>query len=420
MSSSINIISTKLSQNIYAQTPSPQAFSLTNSLLQENHDTLHIFFRDLNGHSHLVHNLLIRLAAYDDDLPTQRAMPPFDPAIVDKLSDKGFFESQITKIDQYTSFLRFFEKEIVRRGSWKDAVNEYVFSRSAIAEKMLSLMFDGAYHPIIHLGLGVEFEQPGIIAEALAQAAAHASFGTDYFFFEAEEQATEQKGLSQSLVNLLQRTRDTPKLVQAGRAQGLIGTMKMNNSILVDAAEEILDIVSLFKVTEENLERKTAEMLNLCAYTAGAAQRAKDSYQPKIDFFFMHCVTSSIFFSVLIRQGWIAGRDKYAVCGVPKLDVELVKGYKGEKTGNMSWEELFKAVSEQHDDGHVAKFVRALKNGEKACRRFEYGGDFMVKGDMWLPIARMAYETTIETSMQNRWVLMAGMDGAWKEFKGNT
>ncbi|KAL5002077.1 hypothetical protein BDV10DRAFT_130180 [Aspergillus recurvatus] len=441
MSSSINIVSTKLGQNIYAQTPPPQALSLTNRLLQQNHDTLHIFFRNLNGHNHLVHNLLTRLVlgatpeqlqtAYDDDLPTQRAMPPLDPSIVEKLSDKTHFESQITKIDQYTNFLRFFEGEIDRRGSWKDVVNEYVFSRSPIAEKILPLMYDGAYHSIIHLGLGAEFEQPGVIAEALAQAAAHDSFGTDYFFHTAEGRAIERNGEGESLVNLLQRIRETPKLVEAGRVQGLIGTMKMKKSILVNAANEILDIASRFKVTEETLARKTAEMLNLCAYMAGAAQRKRDGYKPKIDFFFMHCVTSSIFFSVLGRQDWIPVRDKvrlvewkgrldlmwYAVCGVPELDIEFVRSYKGERTGDMSWEELFAVVNEQHDDGHVAKFVRALKNGEEVCAQFEDGEEFMVKRGMWLRIARMAYETTIETNMQNRWVVMAGMDGAWKDFK---
>ena len=31
----------------------------------------------------------------------------------------------------------------------------------------------GFLHPIIHLGFGVEFKQPAIIAEALAEAAVH-------------------------------------------------------------------------------------------------------------------------------------------------------------------------------------------------------------------------------------------------------
>jgi hypothetical protein len=35
--------------------------------------------------------------------------------------------------------------------SWKETVNKYVFSRSKVAEKMLARLYEGAYHPIIHL-----------------------------------------------------------------------------------------------------------------------------------------------------------------------------------------------------------------------------------------------------------------------------
>ncbi|KAL4935844.1 hypothetical protein BDV06DRAFT_228431 [Aspergillus oleicola] len=448
-SSKITISSSHLGQNIYTPIPPQKALDMTNTLLQSNHDTLHIFFRNLNGHNHLVHNLLSRLVlgatpaqlqtAYDDDLPTQRAMPPLDTGIVKCLSDKAYFEGQITKIDQYSNFLRFFEGEIDRADQaaehgegegWKSVVNEYVFSKSPIAEKILPLMYDGAYHSIIHLGLGVEFNQPGVIAEALAQAAAHDSFGTDTFFLSTEAKAAEDiaNGGSKegkSLVSLLSEIRSTPALLDAGRVPGLIGTMKMKKSVLVKASEEIISIASRFRVTPETLEKKTAEVLNLCAYLAGSAQ--KSGYAKKIDFFFMHCVTSSIFFSVLIRQDWISVADKvrlvewkgrldlmwYVICGVPELDTSAVTSYVGEKTGNMTWEELFVAVNEQHDDGHVAKFVRALKNGEEVCKEFERDEDFMVKGDMWLKIARMSYDTTIDTTMQTRWVVMAGMETAW-------
>lgn len=38
---------------------------------------------------------------------------------------------------------------------------------------MLVRLHAGFLHPMIHLGFGVEFQQPAIIAEALAQAAVH-------------------------------------------------------------------------------------------------------------------------------------------------------------------------------------------------------------------------------------------------------
>jgi hypothetical protein len=72
----------------------------------------------------------------------------------------------------YHNFLVFFKEEIDQKG-WQEVLNEYIFKGDERADDMLVRMFGGILHPIIHLGFGVEFEQPAIIAEALAQAAVH-------------------------------------------------------------------------------------------------------------------------------------------------------------------------------------------------------------------------------------------------------
>ncbi|KAL5356057.1 hypothetical protein BJX96DRAFT_185540 [Aspergillus floccosus] len=416
------------------------ALTLTNQLLQQNHNELHIFFRDMNGHNHLVHNLLTRLAlgaspaqlqtAYDDDLPTQRAIPPHHDEVIKNMSDATYLEDKITQINHYPNFLRFFEQQIDAKG-WQAVVQEYVFSRSSVAEKILPLMYDGAYHSIIHLGLGVEFNQPSIIAEALAQAAAHDSFETDWFFHTVEKKAEavppNESGL---LVDLLQEIAGNEALVNAAKTEGFIGTMKMKRCVFATpAGEEMTSIASRFRVTEETLEQRTAEMISFCAYMAGAAQRAGKAR--KVDFFFMHCVTSSILVSVLARQPWIAVADRvrlvewkgrldlawYAVCGVPALDLVDVENYAGSPSGEMGWTELFRVVNEQHDDGHVAKFVRALKHGEEVSAPYvadeTISRGFPVQGDLWLKIARMAYDTTLGLPPMAKWVVMTGMNKAW-------
>ncbi|KAB2572112.1 Questin oxidase [Lasiodiplodia theobromae] len=422
----------------------PESLTLTDQLLQKNHDELHIFFRDMNGHNHLAHNLLTRLAlgaspaelrtAFDDDLPTQRPMPSLDADVVLKMQDPDYFHARIGQIAHYTNFLVYFEQQIEQKG-WRAVVNEYVFSGSKIAEALLPLMFDGAYHPIIHLGLGVEFAQPSIVAEALAQAAAHDSFDTDYFFQTAEQRAQDPDvdasiDADRSLVDILADFAANDAVRRAGRTEGLIGTKKMQ-AMLKQAGPELTSLAARFRVTAETLERRTAEMMSFCAYLAGAAQRAGKA--AKVDFFFMHCVTSSIFVAVLAGQPWIdvASRVRlvewkgrldlvwYAVCGLPELSVERVVGYEGSPSGgDMDWASLFRAVNEQHDDGHVAKFVRALRHGEEVSRPFEQGegaGAFPVSGDMWLKIARMAYDTTLDLPAPAKWVVMAGMDKAWAQ-----
>lgn len=421
-----------------------ESLELANELLQKNHDELHIFFRDMNGHNHLVHNLFTRIAlganpsqlqtAFDDDLPLQRATPPLDRDVVEMLKDDDFFYECISKINHYTNFMVFFEQQIASKG-WQAVVTQYVFSKSRIAEALLPLMYDGAYHSIIHLGLGVEFEQPAVIAEALAQAAAHDSFDTNWFFQSAENRAQSGTAMSSqppssTLIDLAREAAADETIREAARTPGLIGTMKMKRAIFPKAGEQLLSLAARFRVTEETLEQRTAEMINFCAYLAGSAQR--EDRTRKIDFFFMHCVTSSILLSVLARQPWIdistrvrlvewKGRldlTWYVTCGVPDLDLDYVKQYQGGT--EHGWDEIIELVNEQHDDGHVAKFVRALKHGEEVSKQFEDGESsdaFPIQGDLWRKIAYMSYESTLNLPPPAKWVLMAGMDQSWESVR---
>ena len=145
----------------------------------------------------------------------------------------------------------------------------------------------------------------------------------------------------------------------------------------------------------------------------------------------MHNVTCSIFLSVLVKQPWIKVEDKtrlvewkarldlawYAANGAAELRLEDITGYASTASKGMDWRELYKAVNQVHDDGHIAKFVRALKNGHDASRPFEEGewaASFPIKGDLWLKIAQMGYDTTKDGIDNNdKWVWGAGFDLAW-------
>ncbi|KAG6015673.1 hypothetical protein E4U41_004579, partial [Claviceps citrina] len=169
-----------------------------NRLLQRNHDEWHMFFRDRAGHNHIAHSVLTCLAlgaapedirrAYDDGVPIQRPIPAVDDGLVARLADDEALFEALGSISQYTSFLVFFQARIAEHG-WRATVNRYLFARSRLAEAMLARMYEGAYHPVIHLGLGIEFEQPAIVAEALAQAAAHDDSHIGAYFAACEAQA---------------------------------------------------------------------------------------------------------------------------------------------------------------------------------------------------------------------------------------
>lgn len=80
----------------------------------------------------------------------------------------------------------------------------------------------------------------------------------------------------------------------------------------------------------------------------------------------------------------------------------------------MGWHELYQALNKHHDDGHVAKFVRAIKNGEEVSKPFEEP-NFPVKGDVWLKIAQLCYDSTVTyVDGQKKWVWGAGFPPMWE------
>ncbi|EEQ33878.1 hypothetical protein McanMca71_002921 [Microsporum canis] len=408
-----------------------------NRLLQKNHEEWHMFFRDRAGHNHIAHSILTCLAlgaapedihrAYDDGVGIQRPIPEVDPTTVERLSNEEFFYETLGEIAQYTSFLDFFQHQIDEHG-WKVTVNKYIFSRTRVAEKMLARLYEGAYHPIIHLGLGIEFQQPVIIAEALAQAAAHDDSHISKLFEACEAQAaiSYPPKNPKSLIQLLQETQANDIIRTAPRWEDFGN--KMRDGVVGRANMEMAFIASQFTIKPEELERRTAEMISTCAYMAGASQRP--GRKTKIDFFYMHTLTSSIFFSVLIKQDWIKLEDKvrlvewkgrldlawYVVSGSAQLYEDAVTKYHDDFSAGMGWKELYAAVNKEHDDGHVAKTIRALKNGQEASRPFEEGfaDSFPVKGDMWLKIARMALDTTKDWPTDQKFVNFTGFDMGWK------
>lgn len=431
-----------------------------------------MFFREMAGMNHISHSLLTCLALgagpaelrdrYDDEAAGQRPMPPVDAELLEKLSDQHVFLQTMHIKAQYNTFLRFFEQRIAaNEGGWKAVVHEYVFSRTEVAERMLSSLFDGLYHPLIHLGLGIEFELPGLVAEALAQAAANDDSDLHRLFqmCEAESRGhTEGEaapaagsvqgrpaGPPPSMLQLVHEMRENDQIRTAPRWSDL--GLKLRNGVVGRAGQAFARVAGRFRLAataagggkdtddgEEELERRTAEMISTCAFMCGAAQF--EGRKTKIDFFWMHAVTSSIFMTVLAAQGaWVSLRDRarllerkvytdlawYVASGSVPLDGGYINRYAEEDVETLSWgwEDVFGAVVKEHDDGHAAKFIRALKNGELVTAKYE-GQDnkgvdyFPLKGDLWLKMARMGHATTKSMPIDLKWVRFTGYDEAWQ------
>ncbi|KAL6241941.1 hypothetical protein RBB50_011186 [Rhinocladiella similis] len=408
-----------------------QSSETGSKLLQYNSDHYHSFFNSAGFHNHIAHHLLTIYAlgatpgeiqhAFDFNKGYQRKLPPVDKQNVQQMSRPDRFKEYLGKEQFFHDYEVFFRNEIEEKG-WDTVLNEHVFARTEHSERMLVRMFAGFLHPLIHLGFGVEFKQPAIMVEALAQAAVHDDWpGT--FLYAAEEAAKESKS-SKSLVQLIHESRANKKLRNSPHTED---GNKLRDGVFARAAEEMIDIASQWTVKPEQLQQKTAEMINAAVYFAGGAQRP--GKQVKFDFFYMHSVNCSIFFSAFLDEPWLSIENKcrllewkgrldlamYVSRGSPELLMEEVKNYKPQHPQH-GWAEIIRRVDKFSDDGHASKLVRALANGQVACKPYEGQSEdvFAIQGDnVWLRLGHMAIDS-VEAGSPH-WVRNAGFDEAWED-----
>lgn len=369
---------------------------------------------------------------YVNNKTYQRPPLPTEEKVVQEMHDPTKFKTFLGQEKHFRNYLVFFQSEIDAKG-WPAVINEYCFARDDRAEDMLVRLFMGFLHPLIHLGFGVEFKQPAIIAEALAQAAVHGDWMKG-MFFEAEKAATARKEKGEkpkSLVNLLDEIHDDQMLRAAPHWND---PNKIRDGILKRAPERMIHYLSQFWVestSERELERKTAEMINATVYYTAGAQRPPKIV--KFDFYFMHCVNCSIFFSTFLRQDWLELKDKarllewkartdlamYASRKCPDVLLGEVVKYNPKvppKDKNKPWAEIFERVKRKDDDGHSAKFLRALAHGKDFCQKYELIGsdEFRLKGDMWDKVGHMAIDSVEDSGAT--WARSVGFDEAWRDF----
>jgi hypothetical protein len=401
---------------------------VASDLLQRNHDYFDIYFNDIGFHNHIAHHILTTYALaaspdllkrhFDLNKSYQREPRAVDLRVVSEMNDKSKFREHLGDERHYSNYLLFFRNKI-SESDWEAVVNRFVLKNDDLANDMLSRMYDSFLHPIIHVGFGVEFGQPAIVAEGLALTATHKN--TLYPIFEATERAAgrNRKAPSKTMTELLEAiSTDADIHGTVERPQ----VDEIYSNVVGRAAEKLIGYLSQYHVRELELEQKTAETTHAAAYMTGCAQRP--GHVVKLDFFFLHSVTCSIFFSTFLGQPWITDADKarllerkvwhdlllFASLGSPNLDIQVVRDYIPTRPGG--WEEIFERVRRVTDDGHASKLIRALANGQHLSI-----GDIKKEGlpltnDDWLRMAHMSLDS-LETGGP-LWIKGASFPEAWQ------
>jgi hypothetical protein len=190
---------------------------------------------------------------------------------VKDLSDTEKFKKYLSNQKYYHDYLVFFQQEIESKGV-EATLDEHVFAGTDHAELMFVRMFSGFLHPLIHLGFGLEYKQNAIVAEALAQAAAHEDWIGQYLLPAEKAAGGVGKAGSKSLRELLDEAHADKKLSTAAHWED---GNKIRDGIIKRAGEEMIKIGSQWSVSADQLEEKTAEMIN-----ANSTSKSPDSTPP--------------------------------------------------------------------------------------------------------------------------------------------
>lgn len=265
-------------------------------LLQKDLEVNHVYFNDRGFHNHIVHHLLALFGTgadaktiqqgFDGNLGYQRPARPTHHHVVEDLQTWSHASKYLGKDQYYPDFLAFFQREIERKG-WEAVVTEYLFSGTEGAEDLLVRLYAGVLHPLLQLMYAMEWRQPAIVAEALAQTCVHHA-NIKKELFAAERRADEKYGKSSgarmpSIASLLREVRDQPKL---GKELKYDDGYSLRDTVFNRAGEEMIEIMSKVKVRPDELEERTAEMFDAIMFMGAGA-----SFHPqkvnKFDFFIM-------------------------------------------------------------------------------------------------------------------------------------
>ncbi|KAJ7816247.1 hypothetical protein B0H13DRAFT_2380529 [Mycena leptocephala] len=376
-------------------------------LLHKDYVSHHCFFNDLGFHNHLPHHLV---AAYDMGAPPallkliyEDLAPTLRP--IDRQGEDITEANWTTRLGErkaYGSYLAFFADQITKNGV-QETFRRYVMAPEANGNEalMFARLLGGALHPFLQVGFGVEFGQDYMIAEGLGMAAV-TSGETAKFVLDIPsglpEIANTSKGVT--LLALLREVYDSPVLkpVMPYEPNAMLSTRFQKLTQNADRAAELKRIYAKWSIdttlTGPASDAEFANKAEECLWQATLllAATGKPNHAPRLDFFLMHVLTSSLCIPSLLRilpdpvhkaqllQGYARTSALFVLLrGRPRVNVPLLMSYTafprppkhaapggpdalGDplKDGETNaWPAMLQSAL-HHKDAHVLKVVRML------------------------------------------------------------
>lgn len=401
MTDSSKILLTGEEKPVYQLGPLKQELAeLTTQLLRDNHTDFHVFFNDRGFHNHIPHQLLtlyalsappsVLTAAYKDNSTYQQPLKPAHVETTAALSQSSSspsassifpYTEHLGDGDYYQDYVVYFATQVAAKG-WPTVVREALFADSPRATDLLARLFAGVVHPLLHLGFGVEFALEGVVVEGLAQAAVHEDW-TARVFRDCEAASAKkgiQAGKRKGFLELVRAVNADEAVREAARA---VGQYSDGRELWEKVGERLADVAGEFVVwpTDEDVERRVVEVVNAAVLLATTA--LQPHHIPKLDFFHMHLITSSISLLSLLHSPLLplpastrahlltlfarTALFVYATRGAQALSPARLLSYAPKRPDDDEAALVARAVALPQDDGHAVKALRGVLAAWQVC-----------------------------------------------------
>ncbi|KAI9147436.1 Questin oxidase [Paramyrothecium foliicola] len=405
----------------------------TGDLLEKDLALHHVFLNRKGFHDHMLHHILALYGTGANAAQIQRAFDlrhdlqrPVEPRHEEVISDLSKSWDSAKKYlgneDHYPDFLAYFQERIDRHG-YEWVVKEHLLKGDASADDLLVRLHAGVLHPLIQLMYALEWKQPAVVAEALAQTCVHGIEGLDNLLLTSERRAkTEQR--MPPILSLFEQIQADSNFEGAARFQD---ESKIEDGILKRALEPMLSILEQVHVTDDELEERTAEMFHTIILVASSAA-IHPPYHVKYDFFLMHHVNSAIMYLTTLQQAWLSRRQKcrllewkirmdliqYVARGRTPISVEAIASYEPKLPSKSSVRDIGNRLHDFGDDGHGIKQARATALCHELMKNWEDKPWAILKGDsIWQRIQHMVVDALeVPGPLYAR---SAGYEEAWKD-----
>ncbi|KAK1492142.1 hypothetical protein CCUS01_14103 [Colletotrichum cuscutae] len=409
---STRIVITPENTGLWAVRQSDEAAKRTSELLEKDLNLHHVFLNRSGFHDHvnqMLHHILALYGTGANEVQIQKAFdlrhdlqrpvePRHDEIVSELLTDWSSAHKYLGKDEYYPDFLAYFQRKIEADG-YEQVVRETLLKRDAASNNMLLRLHGGVLHSLIQLMHGLEWKQPTIVAEGLAQTAVHGTSSLDDLLLPSEaaiEQSAQHTRMP-AILDLFKEARTSSALEGAARFQD---DSKIRDGILQRAKEPMLEILRKVHVLDDELEERTAEMFHAIILVASSAA-VHPTKHVKYDFFLMHHVNSAVFYLTTLSQSWLSREDKkrllewkirmdlieYTARGRTPIDVGLITSYepKVPAIGNR--------LQDFGDDGHGIKQARATALCHELLKSYEDKAWNQLKGDdVWRKIQHMVVD----------------------------